>query len=185
MRVMRSFCSALSMAGSSNRPLPSAQRACLCSLTERYVRIRLNRVAESAASPRRSPSCRASTDPPPSRRLVEDFRAGFSRGAGARTARDRGVQSRAPPAHAERYRPAWSTCRARRCGARSHTLVRLGYAETDDRLFRLTPRILNLARAYLSSNADLRHPAAGRRTAERGHQRSLLGRGAATATTSS
>jgi IclR family pca regulon transcriptional regulator len=33
------------------------------------------------------------------------------------------------------------------------TLVRLGYAETDDRLFRLTPRILGLAGAYLSSNA--------------------------------
>src|SRR5690349_8743397 len=33
------------------------------------------------------------------------------------------------------------------------TLVRLGYAETDDRLFRLTPRILSLASAYLSSNA--------------------------------
>jgi len=32
------------------------------------------------------------------------------------------------------------------------TLVRLGYAETDDRLFRLTPRILSLAGAYLSSN---------------------------------
>jgi IclR family transcriptional regulator, pca regulon regulatory protein len=34
-----------------------------------------------------------------------------------------------------------------------HTLVRLGYAETDDRLFRLTPRVLALARAYLQSNA--------------------------------
>jgi IclR family pca regulon transcriptional regulator len=33
------------------------------------------------------------------------------------------------------------------------TLVRLGYAETDDRLFRLSPRILSLASAYLSSNA--------------------------------
>jgi IclR family pca regulon transcriptional regulator len=33
------------------------------------------------------------------------------------------------------------------------TLVRLGYAETDDRRFRLTPRILSLASAYLSSNA--------------------------------
>ena len=33
------------------------------------------------------------------------------------------------------------------------TLVRLGYAETDDRVFRLTPRILGLASAYLSSNA--------------------------------
>ncbi len=33
------------------------------------------------------------------------------------------------------------------------TLVRLGYAETDERRFRLTPRILSLAGAYLSSNA--------------------------------
>src|SRR5215813_3302653 len=33
------------------------------------------------------------------------------------------------------------------------TLVTLGYAEVDDRLFRLTPRVLALAGAYLSSNA--------------------------------
>ena len=33
------------------------------------------------------------------------------------------------------------------------TLVHLGYAETDERRFRLTPRILNLASAYLASNA--------------------------------
>lgn len=33
------------------------------------------------------------------------------------------------------------------------TLVTLGYAETDGRLFRLTPRVLTLANAYLSSNA--------------------------------
>ena len=33
------------------------------------------------------------------------------------------------------------------------TLVRLGHAETDGRLFKLTPRILRLANAYLSSNA--------------------------------
>lgn len=33
------------------------------------------------------------------------------------------------------------------------TLVHLGHAETDGRLFRLTPRILRLAGAYLSSNA--------------------------------
>jgi IclR family pca regulon transcriptional regulator len=41
------------------------------------------------------------------------------------------------------------------------TLVKLGYAETDDRLFRLTPRILTLAGAYLSSNAisDIVQPA--------------------------
>jgi IclR family pca regulon transcriptional regulator len=42
-----------------------------------------------------------------------------------------------------------------------HTLVTLGYAEADDRLFRLTPRILTLAGAYLSSNAvsDIVQPA--------------------------
>jgi IclR family transcriptional regulator, pca regulon regulatory protein len=34
-----------------------------------------------------------------------------------------------------------------------YTLVQLGYAEMDDRLFRLTPRILSLASAYLASNA--------------------------------
>lgn len=41
------------------------------------------------------------------------------------------------------------------------TLVKLGYAETDDRLFRLTPRILTLAGAYLASNAvsDIVQPA--------------------------
>ncbi|HZD91080.1 MAG TPA: IclR family transcriptional regulator C-terminal domain-containing protein [Pseudolabrys sp.] len=42
-----------------------------------------------------------------------------------------------------------------------YTLVKLGYAETDDRLFRLTPRILTLAGAYLASNAvsDIVQPA--------------------------
>lgn len=42
-----------------------------------------------------------------------------------------------------------------------YTLVKLGYAEMDDRLFRLTPRILALAGAYLSSNAvtDIVQPA--------------------------
>lgn len=41
------------------------------------------------------------------------------------------------------------------------TLVRLGYAETEERLFRLTPRVLTLAGAYLSSNAvsDILQPA--------------------------
>jgi IclR family pca regulon transcriptional regulator len=41
------------------------------------------------------------------------------------------------------------------------TLVRLGHAETDGRLFKLTPRILRLANAYLSSNAvsDILQPA--------------------------
>jgi IclR family pca regulon transcriptional regulator len=42
-----------------------------------------------------------------------------------------------------------------------HTLVQLGYAETDDRMFRLRPRVLNLAFAYLQSNAvtDIVQPA--------------------------
>jgi IclR family pca regulon transcriptional regulator len=45
-----------------------------------------------------------------------------------------------------------------------NTLVHLGYAETDDRLFRLTPRVLKLAGAYLSSNAvtDILQPALDR-----------------------
>jgi len=49
-----------------------------------------------------------------------------------------------------------------------HTLVQLGYAETDDRLFRLTPRVLTLAGAYLSSNAvtDILQPALERLSAE-------------------
>lgn len=34
-----------------------------------------------------------------------------------------------------------------------HTLVQLGFAEFDGRLFRLTPRILTLAGAYLMSNS--------------------------------
>lgn len=33
-----------------------------------------------------------------------------------------------------------------------HTLIQLGYVETDERLFRLSPRILTLASAYLLSN---------------------------------
>jgi IclR family pca regulon transcriptional regulator len=42
-----------------------------------------------------------------------------------------------------------------------HTLVQLGYAEMDDRMFRLRPRVLTLARAYLQSNAvsDIVQPA--------------------------
>jgi IclR family transcriptional regulator, pca regulon regulatory protein len=48
-----------------------------------------------------------------------------------------------------------------------HTLVHLGFAETDGRLFRLTPRILALAGAYLTSNAitDILQPAVERLTA--------------------
>ena len=44
-----------------------------------------------------------------------------------------------------------------------HTLVQLGYAEMDERMFRLRPRVLNLARAYLQSNAvtDIVQPALG------------------------
>ncbi len=42
-----------------------------------------------------------------------------------------------------------------------YTLVKLGYAEVDDHLFRLTPRILTLAGAYLTSNpvSDIVQPA--------------------------
>lgn len=48
------------------------------------------------------------------------------------------------------------------------TLVQLGYAEADDRLFRLTPRVLTLAGAYLRSNAitDVLQPALERLSAE-------------------
>src|SRR5215467_15409394 len=49
-----------------------------------------------------------------------------------------------------------------------HTLVQLGYAEMQDRLFRLTPRVLTLAGAYLSSNAvtDILQPALERLSEE-------------------
>jgi IclR family transcriptional regulator, pca regulon regulatory protein len=49
-----------------------------------------------------------------------------------------------------------------------HTLVQLGYAEVNDRLFRLTPRVLGLARAYLLSNAvtDILQPALERLSEE-------------------
>jgi IclR family transcriptional regulator, pca regulon regulatory protein len=42
-----------------------------------------------------------------------------------------------------------------------HTLVKLDYAEHSERVFRLTPRVLTLARAYLQSNAvaDIVQPA--------------------------
>ncbi|HEX4410719.1 MAG TPA: IclR family transcriptional regulator C-terminal domain-containing protein [Xanthobacteraceae bacterium] len=51
-----------------------------------------------------------------------------------------------------------------------HTLVHLGYAESDDRLFRLTPRVLTLAQAYLRSNAvtDIVQPALERLSAQTG-----------------
>jgi IclR family pca regulon transcriptional regulator len=50
------------------------------------------------------------------------------------------------------------------------TLVKLGYAEVDDRLFRLTPRVLTLAGAYLSCNAvtDIIQPALERLSDEIG-----------------
>jgi IclR family pca regulon transcriptional regulator len=49
-----------------------------------------------------------------------------------------------------------------------HTLVQLGYAEMDDRLFRLRPRVLMLARAFLLSNAvsDILQPAVERLSEE-------------------
>ncbi len=51
-----------------------------------------------------------------------------------------------------------------------HTLVHLGFAETDGRLFRLTPRILALAGAYLASNSisDILQPAVERLCADVG-----------------
>jgi IclR family transcriptional regulator, pca regulon regulatory protein len=51
-----------------------------------------------------------------------------------------------------------------------HTLVHLGFAETDGRLFRLTPRILTLASAYLASNSvsDILQPACERLAGEVG-----------------
>ncbi len=51
-----------------------------------------------------------------------------------------------------------------------HTLVQLGYAQANDRLFRLTPRVLNLARAYLHSNAvtDIVQPALDRLSEQTG-----------------
>ena len=51
-----------------------------------------------------------------------------------------------------------------------HTLVHLGFARTDGRLFQLTPRVLTLASAYLLSNAipDVLQPAVERLSAEVG-----------------
>jgi len=51
-----------------------------------------------------------------------------------------------------------------------HTLVHLGFAETDGRAFRLSPRILTLAGAYLQSNSisDILQPAVERLSAEVG-----------------
>lgn len=49
-----------------------------------------------------------------------------------------------------------------------HTLVQLGFAETDGKLFRLTPRVLTLAGAYLLSNpvAGILQPALERLSAD-------------------
>jgi IclR family pca regulon transcriptional regulator len=51
-----------------------------------------------------------------------------------------------------------------------HTLVHLGFAETDGRAFRLSPRILTLASAYLQSNSitDVLQPAVERLSADVG-----------------
>ena len=52
-----------------------------------------------------------------------------------------------------------------------HTLVQLGYAETDGRLFKLRPRILTLAGAYLMSNpiAEIVQPAIAKPYVRRPH----------------
>jgi IclR family pca regulon transcriptional regulator len=49
-----------------------------------------------------------------------------------------------------------------------HTLVQLGYAETDGRMFKLTPRVLTLAGSYLLSNplSEILQPAVERISAE-------------------
>lgn len=51
-----------------------------------------------------------------------------------------------------------------------HTLVHLGFAETDGRAFRLSPRVLTLASAYLTSNSisDILQPAVERVAADVG-----------------
>src|SRR5215472_9435818 len=51
-----------------------------------------------------------------------------------------------------------------------NTLIHLGFAETDGRVFRLRPRILTLASAYLMSNAisDILQPAVERMAREVG-----------------
>jgi IclR family pca regulon transcriptional regulator len=51
-----------------------------------------------------------------------------------------------------------------------HTLIHLGFAETDGRVFRLRPRILTLASAYLMSNSisDILQPAVERMAREVG-----------------
>jgi IclR family pca regulon transcriptional regulator len=49
-----------------------------------------------------------------------------------------------------------------------HTLIHLGFAETDGRMFRLTPKILTLAGAYLLSNpiSNILQPALERLSAD-------------------
>lgn len=49
-----------------------------------------------------------------------------------------------------------------------HTLIHLGFAETDGRMFRLTPRVLTLAGAYLLSNpiSNILQPALERLSAD-------------------
>src|SRR5215472_14053120 len=51
-----------------------------------------------------------------------------------------------------------------------NTLIHLGFAETDGRVFRLRPRILTLASAYLMSNSisDILQPAVERMAREVG-----------------
>ena len=51
-----------------------------------------------------------------------------------------------------------------------HTLIHLGFAETDGRVFRLRPRVLTLASAYLMSNSisDILQPAVERMAREVG-----------------
>ena len=83
------------------------------------------------------------------------LRAGFPRGLRARAAGDRRLQPREGPHDVESgrrgacHRPAQAQMRVRRA---LYTLTCLGLAASDGRTFRLTPKIMELASAYLGSN---------------------------------
>jgi IclR family pca regulon transcriptional regulator len=123
----------------------------ICSLTERLFE--LEQIAKSGASPReRAAAMPRLNRTDAERRLAEESGPEFLE-ALARGLRVIEAFNREPrPLTLSDVARAVELPRAsvRRALA---TLVRLGYAETDDRLFRLTPRILGLAGAYLASNA--------------------------------
>ena len=110
----------------------------------------LDQIDSEIGKPEENIACRASNDPPPNssgRSAGPDFLEALARGLRVIEA----FSPRSAPLTLSDVAKLVDLPRASVRRTLAHAGA-LGYAETDERLFRLTPRILTLARAYLSSN---------------------------------